>query len=224
MAAPTFIQEAETAWNTTTTPKTTGSFSIEASDVLVAFAITPDNLAQVSTPTNSGAALTWTLQQQVAVTSYTHTSVWTAIGDSSRSITVSFTRTGTNLVFGGNVLTFRGSDGVGASSKTNVDEPTNGPTLNLTTTQANSAIVVANGDWDALDGASRTWRTNAGALTEVSYFRNTVDYAIYGGYHANAEAIGTYAVGLSAPTTQKYSIVAVEVKGTADLLMPQIVL
>lgn len=38
MPAPSFIQEAETALNTATSPKTTASFNVLAGDVLVAFA------------------------------------------------------------------------------------------------------------------------------------------------------------------------------------------
>ena len=130
-------------------------------------------------------------------------------------MTVTSTRTGSSFNgFGLNVLTFRSSDGVGASSKDNV--ASGAPTLNLTTTQANSAIVVANGDWSATDGASRTWRTNAGALTEKTYDFQSAQFTVYGGYHADAGAIATYAVGLSAPGAQKYSIAAVEVKGAAS--------
>lgn len=213
MAAPTFIQEAETAWNVNTTPKTTASFAVQVNDILVAIGVTADTSTTLSTPTNSGTALTWTLQQSIVVSSYCSTYVWTTTASTAESITVSFARGGVSNLFGGNVLTFRGSDGVGASAKTNVT--TGAPTLNITTTQANSAVVVVNGDWNAVDGATRTWRENAGSLTEVTYFRDSANYTVYGGYHSDSGATGTYAVGLSAPSGQAYSIIAVEVKGSA---------
>lgn len=215
MPAPTFIQEAETAWNSSTSPKTTASFSVEDGDILVCFAIVEGNGMTFSTPTNTGTAFTWTLQQEVSVSDYTRVAIWTAPVTATQSNTVSVARGSGDVgnFYGVNVLTFRASDGIGASAKTNVSS--GAPTLNLTTTQANSAIVVANGDWNASDGTSRTWRANAGTLTEQTYFRDSSRYTVYGGYHADAGAVGTYAVGLSAPTGQKYSIVAVEITGTA---------
>lgn len=215
MAAPTFVQEAETVWNTTA-DKTTGSFSVTSGDILVAIGIrahwyTPGITAFAISDSQTNA---YTLRQNVTVADYTEVAIWTATAGSTGSMTVSLNDGAeTAQSYGLNVFTISDSDGVGASSKTNV--ASGAPTLNITTTQANSIIVVANSDWNAADGASRTWRANAGALTEQSYFRDASLYAVYVGYHADAGAIGTYAVGLSAPTGQKYSIAAIEIKGTA---------
>lgn len=217
MTAPTFIQEAETAWNTNTTPKTTASFNVLAGDILIAFGTISDHNSTMGTPT--GGSLTWANPQTVSVAAFCVTYLWTAVVDTNKSMTVSFTRASGTDLFGGNVLTFRGSNGVGASNKTNV--ASGAPTLNLLTTQANSAIVVHSADWTGADGASRTWRTvngitpTSGNGLEVSYFRDSSFYTIYGAYYNDVGAIGTYAVGESAPGAQKYSIVAVEVKGTA---------
>lgn len=211
---PIFIQEAETVWNTLTT-KSTASFNVLASDVLVAFSIMEGwNTGSGNTSRTtaiSGGSLTWTQQQLVQVTDYCHLYIWTAIVDSNKSMTVTFTISGLSILdFGGNVLTFRGSDGVGASSKTNV--LSGNPTLNITTTAANSTVVVANSDFLAADGASRVWRTNIGPLNEQTYAFISGRYTVYGGYHTDAGTTGTYAVGLTTPS-QKYSIVALEVKG-----------
>lgn len=211
MATPTFIQEAEvTSWGTSTSPKTTGSFSVNANDVLVAIAATDDQAASISSV--AGGSLTWTAQQTVNVASFCQATIWTAVVDTGKSMTVTFTKAGTGAAFfGGNVLTFRGSDGVGASNKTN---GSGAPSLSLTTTQPNSAIVVINTDWNAL-ATARTWRTGAGALTEQTY-QATANYTVYGGFHADAGAAAAYTVGLTAPTGQAYAIAAVEVKGTAS--------
>lgn len=219
MTAPTFVQEAETAWTSTSTTRVTGTFTVQANDVLVALWVCENNVKSVSI-SNSGTAFTWTSQQEVSVTDYTRVRVYTAIASVGQAMTVTFTTTGgLNEAHGGNVLTFRDSDGVGASSKTNVSS--GAPSLSLTTTQAESAIVVANGDWNAADGASRTWRTvnsitpTSGNGLEVTYFRDAARYAVYGAYYSDAGATGSKTVGLSAPSGQKYGIVAVEVKGTA---------
>ncbi len=220
MAAPTFVSENETVWNSSTDPKTTGSISVQAGDILVAIS-GAEGADGTTTCVISGGSLTWTVRQEVDVNDYAHVQVATATAASTTSITVSADWEG----FPGgrewrglNVLVFRASDGIGASAQENGTDTggTDEPSLSITTTQANSAIVVANGDWNATDGASRTWRTGAGTATEVTYFRDSSHYAAYGAYHADAGTAEAKTVGLSAPSGQKYSIVAVEVKGTAS--------
>lgn len=211
---PTFIQEAETAWNTTTSPKTTASFNVVNGDILVAYSVVPDHSSDITI--SSSPSLTWTLQQSIDITDYTTVYVWTTTATSTTSMTVSFTRT-TSIIFGGNALTFRNSGGVGASAKTNV--ASGAPSLNLTTTVNNSVIVVVNGDWSATDGASRTWRTvnsitpTSGNGLELTYFRDASWYTVYAAYYSDAGTAGSKTVGLSAPSGQKYSIIAVEIKG-----------
>lgn len=207
MSAPAFILEAETAYNTATTPKTTAAFNILQGDVLVAYAETDDSSTTVNI-SNSGLALAWTLQQAVLVAGFSWVGIWTHVVSQSRAaVTVSFAGVGGGF-FGGNVLLIRNSGGVGASAKTN---GTGAPTLDLATTRADSMIVVANADF-AVGTGTRTWRTGAGALTETTYSVAT-NMTVYGGYHASVGPSGTYAVGLSLPTGQTYSIVALEVWG-----------
>src|SRR3972149_6205650 len=185
MPLPTFIAEYETVWNSGASPKTTSAFDVLAGDVLCVFAIREtDNNGAFGI---SGGSLTWTQQQSIYITDYCQVSIWTATVDTNKNMSVSVTHAGTVEYWGANVLHYRASDGVGASSKTTT---TGAPTLNLTTTQANSAVVAANGDWNAVDGASRTWRANAGALTEQTYFRDSARYTVYGGYHPDAGAGG----------------------------------
>lgn len=211
MAAPTFVDDQETVWNTTTTPKTTPTRTTTTGDVVCVAGGSADGATPLSTPT--GNSQTYALAQSIVIASYCTAYAWTYTETAGANYGVTGSRTGTAFMWGINAVRFSGSDGVGASSKTNV--ASGAPTLNITTTQANSAIVVMVFDWTATDGASRVWRTvNGAAATELSYFRNTTDWAAYVAYHPDAGAIGTYAVGLSAPGAQKYSIIAVEIKGT----------
>jgi hypothetical protein len=211
--APTFIDEHEVPFSTSSSPggsANTGSFSVTAGDLLVILGSSEDSQRTLGTPTGGG--LTYTLAQSVVVTNNCTVYAWTAVCTSTTSITVTITVAGGSgaKLWGFNVLRFRGG-AVGASSKTN---NTGAPTLNITTTRDNSAVAVINSDWAAVDGTSRTWRTNAGTFTEQHYYRNAASYTTYGGYHASAGTTGTYAVGLSAPGGQTYAIIAVEVKGT----------
>jgi hypothetical protein len=218
---PTFIQEAETDWDYDST-KTTSNFDVQTGDILVAYSIIENGSDDdVSV---SGGSLSWTQQEVISEGAFqVWVSIWTATVDSDKTMNVSFESSGA-LQFGGNVLTFRNSDGVGASAQNDNGYGSGAPSVNITTTQANSAIVVANGDWNAYSGSSRVWRTNAGTLTEQSYYYDTFPnlYTAYGGYHADAGSIGTYAVGLSSPSNQRYGIVAVEVKGESSSGGPSI--
>jgi hypothetical protein len=216
---PTFVSENETGWNTNTSPKTTASITVQTGDVLIAFAANPDlSFGDISI---AGGGLTWTQQRKTTTSSAVEVWLWSATATSNTSFTVSFTQTGSASVFGGNVLVFRNSAGIGASAMTVA--PNSAPSLNLTTTAANSAIVVINGDWNGRDGSTRTWRTvnsitptpppPTGNGLEVTYFQNTIDYGVYGAYYSDVGAAGIKTVGLTVPSNQTYSIIAIEVKG-----------
>lgn len=223
---PTFVAEYESVWNTGTTPKTT-SVTIDQNDVFVIIGVAENSSTVVGPPTG-GSGITYTHQQSVTVASNARVSAWTAIGPSTQTYTISVpSDSGTNW-YGFNVFRFSGSDGVGATAKTN---STGAPSLALVTTGDNSAIACANGDFVAVDGASRTWRTinsitPAAGDGEKTYFRDAVHYAAYGAYWSDVGAAGSKTTGLTAPTGQTFGIVAVEVFGTAtpEIGIPQGVL
>lgn len=223
MAAPTFVAEYETTFNESTSPET-DAVTVATSDILAILGVVEDSATTLTTPTGGG--YTYTLQQNSNVASNCNVYGWTAPITSDQSYSVSISDAGDGSHWWGyNVLRFSGSDGVGASAKTN---STGGSSLGITTTQANSAIVVAVGDWNAVDGASRTWRTvnsttpTAGNGFERTYFRDAAHYGVYIGYYPDAGAVGAKTVGLSAPTGQKYSIIAIEIKGSAAAGAPPV--
>lgn len=211
MAAPTFVAEYEnTSWTASGASKSV-SVTTAVGDVLVVIGMCPDQVVTMGTP--SGGSLTYTLQQEVNVANYTRVAMWTATATAATTFNVTITRGGSDFMWGMTVLRFSGVSAVGASTKTNV--ASGAPSLALTTTQANSAIVVANSDWVPVDGSSRTWRTPSGstAISERSYAHDPSNYTVYAGYHSDAGATGSKTVGLTAPSGQKYSIVALELKG-----------
>lgn len=203
---PTFIQEAETAYGSSTSPKTTAGFDVVAGDVLVAFAAMSDCPPEVYIE-NSGAPLGWSQLVPVNVFGRTFVSMWCApVEADATGLTVSFVASTTNW-FGGSALTWRDCAGMGAYTKADYNGAA--PTLDIATRYNNSAVVVVNSDWNAIDGTSRAWRTGAGAVTETTYFRADGFYTVYAGYHADAGNAGTKTVGLTTPV-QRYSIVALE--------------
>jgi hypothetical protein len=218
-AFPTFVSHTATVFNTITTPKTTASISVNNGDILVAYGCIEGQASSTSDSINvAGGSLTWTKNQWVKVASNTYVLVASATATSTTSITVSFTHLGNtaSLWFGGGVYVFRDSNGIGASNKTN---STGAPSMTLTTGSNNSAIVYISGDWAAVDGASRTWRTinsitpTAGNGLEETYFRDAAHYGVYSAYWTDVGAAGSKTVGLSAPTGQTFSIAAIEVTG-----------
>ena len=214
--APTYVEECESAsWTTSTTPQDVTCANVQDGDVLVAFAVGADSggFTLTAPTTTAGTTSAWTAQQSSpsAPASNCPVGMWTATATATSSTTIRFARGGaTPQLFGGNVLIFRGSEGIGNSSRTNAS---GAPTLNITTALSDSAVVVIVGDWSAVAGAE-TWRANAGAATPASYLNGDgATYAVHGAYHASAGAAGTYAVGLTAPAGQTYNIMAVEVLG-----------
>lgn len=214
---PTFEAEYETAWSVVGAGAKTSSVTVATGDVLVICGITESNTYTLATPTGGG--LTYTLAQSVVVSNYATCYVWTAVSASSQTFTLSITMAGGTGYWGFNALRFSGSNGVGASSKTNVDGAA--PSLGLTTGTDNAAIVVANGDWNAADGGSRTWRTingitpTSGNGLEATYARDASRATFYAARWNDAGTAGSKTTGLSAPSGQRYSIIAVEVQGTA---------
>jgi hypothetical protein len=218
MAAPTFVSYTDTGFNTSaaTASVATSSISVTSGDLLVAVGTASNDANSV---TIAGGSLTWTAQQSSNTVSNAFAALWTATATSTTSFAVTFTRVGTGgvPVYGGGVYVFRAAS-IGASAKST--NTTGAPSLALLTTQANSAIVVINADWNAIDGATRTWRTinsvtpTAGNGLEKKYLRNATEYTVYTGYWDDVGGIATDTTGLSAPSGQKFTLIAFEVKGT----------
>lgn len=213
---PVFVAEYETVWNTGGASAKTVSVTVANGDVLVIVGITESDGTTLGTPTGGG--LTYTPAQSINVVGFTSLYTWTAPSASAQSFTMSITPGGIGGgFFGYNVLRFSGAT-IGTSTKTNVTGPS-APSLALTTTQDNSAVVMGCGDWTAADGASRIYRTVnsitpvAAGSGEDSYFRNTTNYATYVAHWSDCGTAGAQTYGLTTPS-QRFSIINVEVKGT----------
>ena len=221
---PLFISYTEitSGWGTNTAPRSTASITVNNGDILIAIgAIEGQGSPGADTLGVAGGGLVWNEEKHVDVGSYVVEHVWSTTATSTTSFAVTFSRavlSNSSLWWGGGVIVFRNSNGIGASAKTNV--LSGAPSLNLITTQPNSAIICLSGDWTAADGTSRTWLTingitpTSGNGLEKVYFRDASHYVVYSAYWDDVGAIGTKTTGLSAPGSQKYSIIAIEIKGT----------
>ena len=200
-----FVAEYEAAsWYTEDT--STVSVTCADGDVLVASMVCGNQLRTLGI---SGGGLTWTLKGSVSASLRCSIAQWTAEVGPGQGGSFNVTATMSGDGFGGvSVLRFE-DVAVGAHASGNAADPA-APSLDLTTTEDDSLIVVVVGDHETVDGSTRTWRTGAGPLTEQAYFRSNSETAVYLGYHADAGTAGTKTVGLTVPNTMRPSIAAVE--------------
>lgn len=222
MPAPTFVNSYATAYSSTAAPKTL-SVTTQAGDLVVVVMAMENGATTLSNP--SGNGITFTNHQLIDLdNNWCDIGIWSGTdttGGTGWTLTVDTVAGG--FQFGATAFVFRNHGGIGASSKTNVSS--GAPSLGLTTTQDASAIVVVNADWVPNDGSSRVWRTVNGVTPtngnslERTYHYN-VAYTGYAGYYSDAGTAGGKTVGLSAPSGQKYSIAALEIKGTVSSSTP----
>lgn len=205
------VSRANTGWSAASTPQTVAGISVQSGDVVVIEASTSDSNETLATPTGGG--LTWTLQKSSTVASTCAMYVWTAVAASTQTFTASISiATGSGDIWGFEVSVWRGSDGVGASA---ITTGSGAPSLAITTSYADSVLVVHSGDWNAGSGASRTWRqVNSANPVEQAYVLAISYMTAYAAYHADTGVAGAKTVGLSAPTGQVYTTAAVEIRGT----------
>lgn len=209
------VAEFESAnWVTEDAVSTVPSVTCSDGDVLVASSVCGNQLRTLGI---SGGGLTWTQRGSVSATARCSVTQWTAVVGVGQGGTFAVTATFSGDGIGGlSVIVASDIAAVGASGQANAADPA-APSLTLSTGVDNSILVVAVGDHATVDGASRVWRTGAGALTETTYSRVDFSNAAYVGYHADAGAAGSKTVGLTSPATMRPSIVAVELQPETEV-------
>jgi hypothetical protein len=229
MTAPSLISVTATSYSTTgVLSKATASISVTAGDILVAKAAMESgwntgSAADVNITVSDSAGNTWTRKQELAHTgasaddTVSYVTAWTAVAAATGSTTVTFAQAGaTNTAkhFGGEVDVWRGSNGVGATNVANNGTGSGAPSVSITTTQDNSALSGIVADWNATTGTD-TWTTTAGTPINRSDFSDGASYGVHTATYADVGATGSKTVGMSAPATQRYGIIVVEIKGAA---------
>lgn len=215
MAAPTFVQEAETAFGTATSPKTSASIASDSvGDVLVSLGVGEDGGITTLIPTLTGETFTSQGLQGVGGATCRVDLRTAVIASAGAAETVSVARSGTaTLWWGANILQFTASNGVGtaASNRSTISAAAN---LSLTTTQANSAIAIVLADFSATDPTAWTWQSvNGSGPTIQTSFRDSAHYSFVIGWYPDAGAIGAKTIGIT--QSFQWAIAAIEVKGAA---------
>lgn len=196
----------------TTSPKETTELTVAKGDVLVAMATVEDD-AGTQTMTISGGGLTWVEQKKLLTTSNCPMWVWTAEATEAKSFKATYTHGGGTNQWGGCVQQWRKSSGIGAVA--GVNNATGAPSLAITTVQAHSAIAMFDADWEAKTGTP-AYRTGPGSYVSTVHTESASHYTIYGGYYSDVEKAEAQTVGITSPAGQKYTIIAIEIKGLEE--------
>jgi hypothetical protein len=199
------------AGSTTTTPKTFNNVVMGAGDYVFVAGITADQTTNITAPTG-GTGLSWTAMTPVNIGQNCWINGWYTTGGvgSGQTSTLTIARSATSNQWHANCFVITGTSGVGATVSTNGTGT--GSSYNITETAANSCVIGAIGDWNAVSNSSRTARTNAGAITEDDVSMSSGQYSWYFFHHLDAGTATTDALGYSAPTGQKWVAVGIEFK------------
>lgn len=215
VTAPTRVQSIVPTDNTfsdATVAKTSAAVNVQAGDLIVLFSGSGDATNPISNPTASGGSITWTLRQSYETAGDCATYCWTGAVGATASVTISLSPTN-GIGWGWTASLWRNHGGVGNSAKA---QGTGAPSVTLAAS-AKSAVLVASDDYNALVGSTRTWRTVDGSpLTESSYVQSGTYITHYEGYDSNISTAGSFALGLTAPTGQRFSSTAVEILGKSS--------
>ena len=181
----------------------TASFTPPSGSIVVAKVTSGD-----SGQTHTGVTgLTFTSRGNIGPASSTRVSLWTATG-AGAAITVTAAFGGATERRGLKVEVWTGAQLAASPVVRTVGPLAGAPTDALTTLAANSVVSWVNGDWSAVDGVSRAYRS---AAVETSYHFLTAVWTHYTAYQAAAVA-GSQTYGLTAPAGQTYTMVAIEVQ------------
>lgn len=206
---PTLISYTETVWNTGANPnnKTSASISWQTGDV-VAIMLAAEGAGTLSVTNPAGLTFVQQVINTAASTCATLIKACIAPGTSSATITANLSTL--TIVWGFAVWVYRGSDGIGAS----VEGHTTAKTVNLTSQQANSAIVYGGFDF----GANAVTNNNILPVPTNSRQRavQAGNYTTYVADLADQPSTSAVAYGVNgAGTIGAFSKVVLEVKGAA---------
>lgn len=199
--------ESASGWNNTTgTTRTISGLSVVSGDILVVFGAQEDVSGTFSAPTATG--VTFTSRQANASANNCRTVAYTGpITTTNASLSLSCT---VPVKFCGICAFLVRGGAYGTSVKeTNTTEA---PAVDLTATKAGSIGLYIQADWNAGVTTGKTFRTiNSIVGTERAALQVGGKYTVYVGSWSDLGATGTKTFGLSAPTGQQTSQIAVEI-------------
>lgn len=208
MSAPTIVSYTSSGFSGGPGAVTSKAVSVpgtQPGDLLVVLGTTEDGPSNTFSGV-SATGVTWTTNESSSTMNHSGVYGYSGLVTGSGALTVTLTlAASSNAMWGFGVFLLRNHGGVG---NTEITVGTGAPSLALATTSANSVALMLSADWNALDGSGRTWRAG---LVESDYFFSSGRYTVYVGKTADTGVVGTKTEGLTTPTGQQFTIVAVEV-------------
>lgn len=188
---------------------TSDAFTPAVDDVIVVKLMTWDTGVSGGTP--AGGGQTFTKNKEAAPGGFAgYASVWTAtVVGSPGSMTVAATPSGNSRH---SMVVEHWPDGsLDATPAVNATSSGSGaPSANITTEADNSVVTWCSVDVGSLDPATAAYRLSAtqDGLFDGHVGANSVHYSAY----ATVGAVGTYAMGMTAPTPQTWVLAGVEIQ------------
>lgn len=213
LAAPTLYTDTSNALNNRTL--TWGAFTSSIGDLLIVKVATEDagSSIRVLAPSASSGGVTFTKQVENIVSSHTYGAIYTGsvtTAPTGGQITVTSAPAGAGSTLHAGVLCQYVNAKIAATPATANTNGTGAPSSTITTTANGSIVESLNGDWAAVDGSSRAYLSSG---VEQGYVRDAsgARASLYFWRQAAATA-GSQTIGLSAPTGQTYSMLAIEIQ------------
>ena len=212
----TFLVTSASAGATLTCP----SFTPATNDIIIVKASTEDAGTPMNTPTATGGGITWTQRVTDSTANHCFVSIWTGIVTSGGSaITVSSSPANGTVGFHSmEVEQWPGASCKLASSPATAKTlgSTGTATTTITTAASGSAVSWLDADWSAKSPTGRTYSTTSATPTEEGiHDGSTADYVAYYLYQQAATA-GSQTFGVTVPTGQTYSLLAIEVQAVSS--------
>lgn len=215
--APTLVATYQSAIGTGSSKQVTGVVA-QAGDLLIVDASTYDNAGAdvFGTLPTGGSGLTWTQRGSVMVSFLASRKAWSSPVGSAQTASITVNCSASGHVWAFAVEVWRDHDGIGQTVSAHNGTTGGTPSGTLSGVLASSAIHYGNADYHARTGTRTYLTATAGAFTETGYI-NEAEFEFNYGRHADAGAAGSKTVGQTAPTDQRWSLIALEVKGVSSV-------
>lgn len=216
MPAPTLSNYQQSTWSDSVTgDEVTASVTWAAGDYVLILGGTSDNAGyQLNTPTATGLTFAAVAGTPTNTNSNCKLYAWDATAGAGGSGVITATSVGGAGARGIAAFVFNGSGGLGNTSiAVGMGSAT---TQSLVRALANSAVVQAWGDWDAVNDVAVTW-TPGSETQRVAQFISG-EATMFVASWPDQGAAGTTSYGFTAGGATAMSAITIEVKGTADVV------
>lgn len=194
-----------------TTACTSGTKTVATGDIFIVVTLTENTGAGqlLNSLTDSNSRITWTKYKEITGSSQCYAGLWYGTVASTGTTTVQASGMSTNAFHSMTVWQITGGQLAATPAFISSTAGGSAPSVNITTTAANSLVIVGHGDFNAVAPGSPAYRSSA--VQDGIHDKSPGNYVAYY-YHAAVSSASTVAIGQTSPTGQGPAMVAIEVK------------